>query len=548
MSSRSPITAVGGGIVALALVLTAPVSAQVGGPDTALAAPDPSASARFGASLDTSGERAIVGANGDLSRGAAYVFDRTDGVFAESAKLTASDGDPGDDFGLAVAIDGDRALVGAHGWDAPGANEAGAAYVFERQTDGTWLEVAQLVATAPLGFAHLGWSVALEGDRALLGAVTDGEANFFAGAALVFERQGDGSWVETAKLTLEDAEVADSLGHSVALAGDQALVGALLDDEAGEGSGAVHVFELQGDSSWAHVQTLTAPDPVSNGRFGQSLAVDGDTAVVGTWIDDATGSDPGRAYVFARDGLGSWTLDATLHGKSGGATFGFGIDVDVLGDLVVVGSRRNSFGSPGPGVVRAFRREAPGVVRWLVDVSSAQQNGFDRFGASVAAVDDDEFLAGAWSDDSQGLQDAGLAHVTRVSDLMRGSPTVSIAAPQRDDLTIFAGKELGGAIHLLLGSATGTSPAALVDGASIPLVVDAYTDLLLGTLNQGVLKGNLGVLDANGAATVHFDLPVGLAPSYVGVRLWHAALVIDPGQDFWPPALVTEPRAIELVP
>jgi len=534
---------------ALAL-LAAPVEAQVGGPDAVVTASVPSAEARFGWSVDARGGRAVVGAIGHgpvgARVGAAHLLERENGAWVPRALLLASDGGNGDEFGYAVALDGDRALVGAHGWDAPGATDSGAAYVFERQGDGSWIEVARLVPATPLPFAHFGWSVDLAGDRALVGAVSDSGAGAFAGAAHVFERQDDGTWLEVSKLVDPTAQFGDSLGHTVAFAGEDALVGALLDDDAGNGAGAVHVFRRGNGGGWNHVQRLTASAAGVNARFGQSLSADGEWAVVGTWIEDGSGAEPGRAHLVERDASGLWVERQTITGKPTSPYFGFGIAADLEGDLLVVGSRRVAFGSVGPGLVRAYRLDAGGTWRWLADVSPQQQDTFDRFGAAVAVVDGDEFLGGAWSANVGASPNAGAVYAVRVAALMRSAPTVSLQSPQPIDLALFAGPEHAGSIYVVIGSVTGVGPTSF-DGVELPLAFDAYTDYTLTEFGVGILRTNIGLLDSQGTAGARFLLPPSLAPSFVGLTVWHAAVVLDT-ESFWPPVLVTEPIDLRLVP
>jgi hypothetical protein len=537
--------------VAAALVLLqVPALAQVGGPAAQFDASVPTSEARFGSALDADGARALVGALGygspALRTGAASVVERERGAWVERAFLVASDAGHLDEFGFAVAIDGDRALVGAHGWDAPAAPDAGAAYVFERQTDGTWLEVARLVAALPGVFAHLGWSVALDGDRAVVGAVSDSAAGVLAGAALVFERQADGTWLEVAKLADPLAQFGDSLGHAVALAGDDALVAAPLDDDAASSAGAVHVFRRDASGAWSHVQQLSGGVGQPNARFGQSIGADGATAVIGTALSGQANNDPGRVYVFERDAAGVWSENQVLFGKTNSPYFGFGLDVDLADDLLVVGSRRNAFGSSGTGMVRAFRREVSGAWTWLADAAPSSADTFDRFGSAVAVIDDDEFLGGAWGTTVGGASTAGRVYATRVSTLMQSAPTVSVAAPTAIDLVLFGGVERAGGLYVVAGSVSGTGPTAF-EGIDVPLTFDAYTDHTLFAFGVAPLLANVGVLDSSGTATARFELPAGLASSFVGLTVHHAAIVIVPPV-FWPPSLVTEPIGLVLVP
>src|SRR5690606_6669767 len=181
-------------------------------------------------------------------------------------KLVAGDAQADDWFGWSVALDGDTALVGAPREDDGGSN-AGAAYVFVRG-GGVWSQQAKLVAgDAQLG-DQLGWSVAFDGDTALVGANGEDGAGTDAGAAYVFVRSG-ASWEQQAKLMAVDAETNDQFGLSVALDGDTALVGAY-----GESAfaGAAYVFVRSG-GGWSEQCKLVAGDAQSGDQFGWSVAL-----------------------------------------------------------------------------------------------------------------------------------------------------------------------------------------------------------------------------------------------------------------------------------
>jgi hypothetical protein len=174
---------------------------------------------------------------------------------AEEALLRASNAGEDDAFGWSVAIDGDRAIVGT----SVGVSVEGVAYVFERNADGIWTEVALLRASNAGEDDAFGKSVAIDGDRAIVGASTeDGPSDDleFSGAAYVFERDASGTWgvpdpsgfqTETALLRASNAGDGDFFGFSVAIDDNQAIVGAMGEDGSSDGlsgAGAAHVFSL----------------------------------------------------------------------------------------------------------------------------------------------------------------------------------------------------------------------------------------------------------------------------------------------------------------
>ncbi|MCH8920375.1 MAG: FG-GAP repeat protein, partial [Chloroflexi bacterium] len=186
-------------------------------------------------------------------------------ALAEVLKLTASDAQASVEFGFSVAVDGDTAVVGAFRESAGGSN-AGAAYVFGRNEGGAdnWGEVKKLTASDAQGADLFGWSVAVDGDTAVVGAHLEDAGGNAAGAAYVFGRNEGGAdnWGEVAKLTASDAQGNDRFGWSVAVDGDTAVVGAYLEDTAANNAGAVYVFgrNESGADNWGEVAKLTASD------------------------------------------------------------------------------------------------------------------------------------------------------------------------------------------------------------------------------------------------------------------------------------------------
>ena len=231
-------------------------------------------------------------------------------------KLLASAAQAGDLFGESVAISGDSAVVGAIFEDAGGGG-AGAAYVFERNQGGAgnWGEVTKLTASDAQGGDFFGQSVAISGDTAVVGAYREDAGGSDAGAAYVFQRNEGGAdnWGEVKKLTASDAQAGDQFGISVAVSGDTAVVGASTEDAGGDDAGVAYVFERDegGAGNWGEVKKLTASDAQALDHFGFSVAVSGDTAVVGTpGLPFLFAEDAGAAYVFCSDNDGDTRCDA----------------------------------------------------------------------------------------------------------------------------------------------------------------------------------------------------------------------------------------------
>ena len=182
--------------------------------------------------------------------------------------------------------------------DDDNGNNSGSADIDERQADGSWSETAKLTASDGDVNDYFGRSVAISGDTALVGAHLNDDNGSMSGSAYIYQRQADGSWGETSKLTATDGDSGDYFGHSVAISGDTALVGAYQDDDNGSDSGSAYLYQRQADGSWSEVAKLTASDGAAGDRFGFSVAISGDTALVGAYQDDDNGDSSGSAYIY----------------------------------------------------------------------------------------------------------------------------------------------------------------------------------------------------------------------------------------------------------
>lgn len=305
----------------------------------------------FGSAVALAGDIALISADTDedpsgSKAGAAYVFERTSDGWAEAAKLAPNNGDRHDIFGRSVALaeDGGTALIGAPNDESPTGEDAVMAYVFKRASDG-WTVVDSLFAADGDATNIYGVSVALAGGTALVGTPFDDSSNGEnVGAAYMFERTNSGRWTESAMIAPADSDSADRFGGAVALSekGDTALIGAQADDDPnGKNAGAAYVFERVG-SEWTEAVKLTPANGDTEDFFGASVALadDGTMALIGAYHDDdPTGESPGAgaAYLFEQTTTG-WTETATLASANGDALDRFGSSVALRGDTTLIGS------------------------------------------------------------------------------------------------------------------------------------------------------------------------------------------------------------------
>ena len=254
--------------------------------------------------------------------------------WSQQQKLTASDADNYDSFGMSVSISGDYAVVGAYADDDAGGS-SGSAYIFVRNGT-TWTEQEKLTASDAASRDKFGNSVSISGDYAVVGAYTDddgGSSN--SGSAYIFVRNGT-TWSQQQKLTASDAAAGDQFGNSVSISGDYAVVGAYADDDAGGQSGSAYIFVRNG-TAWTEQQKLTASDAASSDQFGRSVSISGDYAVVGAHQNAGAGSRSGSAYIFVRNGT-TWTEQEKLTASDAASGDYFGSSVSISGDYAVVGA------------------------------------------------------------------------------------------------------------------------------------------------------------------------------------------------------------------
>lgn len=278
----------------------------------ALVASDASKDALLGAAVAMSGDTVVAGApgatvGGMTEAGAAYVFTRGTGLFSQEGKLVASDASNRQKFGVTVAVSGDTAVVGAPWTDLSGKIWAGAAYVFTRSA-GVWTQQAKLIASDGVAYDEFGSAVAIDGDSIVVGArYHDPMGLSGAGAGYVFTRAA-GVWSEKAKLLATAGRDQDQLGSAVALDGKTAILAAPNADVTRLGStyraGAVFVF-VESGGVWTQQARLVSPGALSDSlRYGSGVALAGDTLLIAP-----SGLDAGHAFV--RSGT-SWSLQATL--------------------------------------------------------------------------------------------------------------------------------------------------------------------------------------------------------------------------------------------
>ncbi len=535
----------------------------------------------FGESVAVSGDTVVVGAfgessaatgvngdqsdNSELGAGAVYVFVRSAGGWSQQAYLKASNTYRGDHFGDSVAVSGDTVVVGASGEDssAIGVNgdqkddstlSAGAAYVFVRSGE-SWSQQAYLKASNTEAIDAFGESVAVSGDTLVVGAMgessdadgvgsdqSDNSADG-AGAAYVFTRLGT-TWSQQAYLKASSSAVFDRFGYSVAVSADTLVVGAYGEDSNATGvngdennddfmdSGAAYVF-VRNDRIWSQEAYLKASNTGREDVFGLSVAVSGDTVVVGAYREksSATGVNgnqndnslpfAGAAYVFVRrvssPCIEIWCQEAYLKASNTDCLDRFGYSVAISGDTVVVGAecedsdatgvngdQGDSIEGLGSGAAYVFVRENE---TWSQQayLKASNTGQVDAFGWSVA-VSGDLVVVGAEAEDSnatgvngdQGDNSAETAGAAYVFDL-------DACAPAPATVFLFNGTAIN--LDTMLASAVQVGGAWTATLTPQPARAAGPWVILLRSNDAGL------VLDAGLAL---FGVPAGLSELLVG--------------------------------
>ncbi|NND72267.1 MAG: T9SS type A sorting domain-containing protein [Rhodothermales bacterium] len=280
----------------------------------------------FARSSAIDGDKVLIGAV-TKGPGEAYLFEKSGGMWTETFNFEPTDGAQQDYYSRSLDIDGNVVVIGSERHDVSGTN-AGAVYVYEFTT--TWVLDQKVLSSDIATEDRFGTSVAVSGDVFAVGAPEEDANGDGSGSVYVFRNNGT-SWVEEAKLTASDGVAGDEFGFSIAMSGNDILVGAW---EHNSGQGAAYVYHYNG-VSWIEEAKLEAADGASGDQFGSWwISIDGDYAAVGALLDN---SEQGAAYVFNRIGT-TWSQQAKLTHTTPVNGDQFGVSASIDGDYMVVGS------------------------------------------------------------------------------------------------------------------------------------------------------------------------------------------------------------------
>lgn len=395
------------------------------------------------------GPIAFVGLQGDDDRGAnagaVWTFKLNGTQWVSEQKLYASDPVAEDQFGRAVAISGNFAIVGAYKADISGFADAGAAYVF-RHNGTYWTQINKLTAFDPGAGDNYGYSVAIDGNVAVVGSYLDDDLGTSTGAAYVYRYNGTTFQFEKKLLPPKPTVL---FGVSVSVSGNMIAGGAYWDNENGSGSGSVSLFRYS-NGSWFHEARVLASDGGANDYFGRAVSVSGGILVVGAEGRDDRGFESGAAYVFRNSGS-SWNQEAKLLAGDIDAYDRFGSSVAVSGNQILIGSpyaedRSLTWPRTDQGLAYLYQYQG-GASPWAEVERVVAPDGYyyDLFGFSVA-LSNSTLLVGAPGDARNG-SDSGSGYIFGC--MTAAAPTVASCWPPdgyvdpREDQDPISGAPLG---------------------------------------------------------------------------------------------------------
>jgi len=416
----------------------------------------------FSEALAMVGDRIVIGApfhsdNGSWT-GSAYVFRMARGIWVQEQELLPPDGTPNDQFGSSVAIFADRVAVGA-AWDDENGMWSGSVYVFRLQA-GTWTLEQKLLANDGVAEDWFGWSVAMGKDRVVVGAWGAHDRGPGSGAVYVFRWDG-AQWVQEQKLSVPDGQAADHFGDAVATYGSRIAVGVPGDDDQGTDSGSAYVFRWDGEQ-WVQEQKVLPANGTAGDWFGSSIAIGPNRLIVGAYGEDTNGEEAGAAYVFRWNGS-QWLPDTVLLAPAGAAYDHFAENLALEGDRIVVGAHGDNFVGDRSGAAYVYRWDGS---QWFLEQTllATDPTAGDSFGYTVA-VSGDRVAVGARRDDDRGI-DSGSTYVFRSLDALRNSCLGDLDGDldvDLDDLTTVLQNLQGGNIPASGGDADGDGDTDLDD-------------------------------------------------------------------------------------
>lgn len=481
---------------------------------------------RFGWSVDIDGDFAVVGAYADdfgapnPNMGSAYIFQKVGTEWVQIQKIFSSDQDDYDRFGWSVAIDGDYIIVGAYAEDhnlvdADPMTSAGSAYIFERNEEGVWEQVQKIIAGDRIAGDEFGWSVAIHGTTAVVGAhIDDRDAAgagfmYHAGSAYIFDRGVDGVWTQTQKIVASDRSPGfeyapdhedwnDRFGESVAIWNDYIAVG-------GPFASKAYAFERSG-GVWTQVSMLTYPG-ISWLDRAAPVSIDSNVIALGAQTEDLDEFglesilNSGGGAVFTRGIAGGWSYLQKLSpdDRDAGDHFGWSISVDL--PYIAVGTHSDNHDELGDaeientGSVYVFELQDDGTFLEVKKLDASDRTMDDELGISVA-ISGNTIISGAYQQDflpggGGSILDAGAAYFYTTDPDDAGCTPVT--TEQEVEICAGGSYEIGGSSYSEPGEYTNV--LTTVDGCDSTVITSLFvSDPISFTQELSICEGGFIVV------------------------------------------------------
>ncbi len=399
-------------------------------PSATLDNPAPGAGDAFGWAVACSGPNIVAAAFLDdtaaMDAGAAYVYEA--GNTTPTATLNTPSPSANDEFGNAVAVSGTRLIVGAM-LDDTGATDAGSAYVYDLASTTPTIPAFILNNPDPAADDRFGFSVAISGTLAVVGAPQDDAGASNAGRVYLYELVGGVAAIPLGVLVNPDPAADDRFGQAVDIAGMRVVIGAPQDDAAAANGGTVYVYDLTSPMPLNPILTLNKPGAATSDNFGSSVAISDGLVAVGVPFDNTGASLAGSAHVFDLDSGTPTVPVATLNNPGPASNDRFGNAIAISGRRIVVGAALNDVPMADSGSAYVYDLDSPTPTTPAATINNPAPAFFDEFGGAVA-ISGTRVVIGAARDDT-GASEAGSAYVY---DLNSGTPTAPVATLNNPDL------------------------------------------------------------------------------------------------------------------
>lgn len=382
---------------------------------------DPQSGALLGYSAALDGNRVALGAPRDDTSasdgGVVKVMDTTNGNLLWTVPNPGPSN--GKQFGYAVAMSGNRLVVGAP-LDSTGAPYTGIVYVFDLASATPTTPVLTINNPAPANYDNFGSALALSGNRLVVGAYLDDAGATDAGAAYVYDLSSGTPTVPLHTLANPAADAADQFGYSVAIDANMIVVGARFDDEGATNAGRAYVYDLSTGTPTVPVHTLNNPTPADSDAFGYSVAISGQRVAIGAYLDSTVANSAGSVYLYDLESAAPTTPVTISNPTTPAWTEYFGSSLSLVGSRLIVGASGENTGASAAGAAFVYdvTGGSPSLVRTFNNLVPAQQ---DRFGSAVCQQGSRILITTPWDD-----QDALDSGTSSLYDLNAPTPGLPV--------------------------------------------------------------------------------------------------------------------------